>query len=104
MAKHRRVWNASIYQKYLKEGRGQGEGAYYKPWSRIHDFASNGIVSRVRGVKTGRVHHLMSNLELYFFFLLDWSDEVLGIREQYPLIDLNNAIKIAESAHIHIYT
>jgi len=100
MAKHRRVWNSATYNKYVREGRGQGIGAEYKPWIAIQDFASKGMVSRVASTTTGRVHHLMSNLELQLFYLLDWSDDVTDIREQYPLSDLSEAIKIAEYAQI----
>lgn len=35
MAKHCRQWNQSMYEKLLHEGRGQGEGANYKPWIYI---------------------------------------------------------------------
>ncbi|MDN5479392.1 MAG: TnsA endonuclease N-terminal domain-containing protein, partial [Chryseobacterium sp.] len=35
--------------------------------------------------KTQRVHHLLSNLELYVFLILDWSSSVQDIREQFPL-------------------
>jgi hypothetical protein len=100
LPKHRSAWNASVYQRYLREGRGQGSGAEYIPWIRIQDFSSKGMVSRVKGAKTGRVHHFLSNLEMMFFCLLDWSDEVFDIREQYPLSDLRSAVEIAESAKI----
>ena len=100
MAKHRRIWNSNAYTKCVREGRGQGNGVDYKPWILIQDFTSVGMVSRVSGVKTGRIHHLMSNLELWLFYLLDWSDDVLDIREQYPLLDLALAINIAESKNI----
>ena len=100
MAKHRREWNDRIYNKYLQEGRGQGTGASYKPWIIIQDFSSVGMVSRVIGAKTGRIHHLMSKLELCLFYLLDWSDDVIDIREQYPLTDLTKAIELAERAGI----
>ncbi|NLV51612.1 MAG: heteromeric transposase endonuclease subunit TnsA [Clostridiales bacterium] len=100
MSKHSRVWNQSIFEKYLREGRGRGDGPGYMPWIRIQDFASNGVVSRVKGRKTGRIHHLMSNNELAYFYLLDWSDSVLDIREQYPLLDLDCAIKAATQAGI----
>jgi len=100
MAKHQRVWNHSTYNKYLREGRGQGIGADYSPWIRIQDFPSLGMVSRVSGTTTGRIHHLMSNLELSLFYLLDWSDDVTDIREQYPIADLVQAIEIAEKANI----
>ena len=98
MAKYKRVWNENQYRKYLAEGRGQGVLKNYKPWIQIQDFPSRGIVSRVKGRKTGRVHHLMSNLELEYFYLLDWSEKTQDIREQYPLEDLTTAISIAETA------
>jgi hypothetical protein len=94
------VWGHSAFNKYLHEGRGQGGGADYKPWITVHDFPSTGMVSRVLGATTGRIHHLMSNLELSLFYLLDWSNDVLDIREQYPLLDLVQVIKIAEDAGI----
>ena len=100
MAKHRRVWNETVYRKRLYEGRGQGSCANYLPWIMIQDFASKGMVSRVCGTKTGRVHHLLSNHETCFFYLLDWSDEVLDIREQYPLLDLRLAVETAEKIGI----
>lgn len=58
------------------------------------------MVSRVRGMTTNRVHHLLSNLELGFFFMLDWRDDVLDIREQYPLLDMDLAMRIAKEAGI----
>lgn len=100
MAKNKRAWNHSIFNKYIREGRGQGIGVDYTPWIHVQDFPSLGMVSRVSGKTTGRIHHLMSNIELALFYLLDWSDDVLDIREQYPLLDLTQAIEIAESAQI----
>ena len=100
MSKRSRTWNEAKYRKYLTEGRGQGTLADYKPWVQIQDFPSKGIVSRVKGRKTGRVHHLMSNLELWFFYLLEWSEITLDIREQYPLDDIAEAISVAEEAGI----
>jgi hypothetical protein len=100
VSKHSRKWDEAIYRKYLREGRGQGVGIEYTPWILIQDFPSKGMVSRVQGTKTGRIHHLMSNLETSFFFILDWSDDVLDIREQYPLLDLRQIIEISEAAQI----
>lgn len=100
MAKHRRVWNEKKFCQYLKEGRGMGEMESYKPWISVQDFASQGMVSRVLGVKSQRIHHLLSNNELYFFYQLDWSDKVIDIREQYPLLDVADAIEIAGQAGI----
>ena len=100
MAKRTRIWNEAKYRKYLAEGRGQGELMEYKPWIQIQDFPSKGIVSRVKGHTTGRIHHLMSNLELRYFYLLDWSEKTMDIREQFPLAELPDAIEIADSCGI----
>jgi len=100
VAKHRRVWNKEKYKAYIKAGRGHGEGQTYMPWILIQDFSSRGISSRVYSYKTNRVHHFLSRNELSFFYLLEWSDNVLDIREQFPLLDIELAIELAESAGI----
>lgn len=82
MAKHRAQWTWRRYHKLLNEGRGQGTLSEYKPWITIHDLASRGVVSRVSGQKTGRIHHFLSKNETSFFYILDASDRVLDIREQ----------------------
>lgn len=100
MAKRMRSWNKTKYEQYLKSGRGQGEGSVYLPWISIHDFSSLGMVSRIYSNKTNRVHHFLSRNELHYFFLLEWSDKVLDIREQYPLLDMELATDIALKAGI----
>jgi hypothetical protein len=84
------------YKKWIKEGRGQGEGENYKPWLTIQDVPSNGVVSRENSWTVGRIHHLMSRLELNYFYVLDWSDAVVDIREQYPLLPIERTIEISE--------
>jgi len=100
MSKRTRIWNEAKYRKYLAEGRGQGEHEEYMPWVQIRNFPSKGIVSRVKGHTTGRVHHLMSNLELWYFYLLDWSEKTIDIREQFPLGEISDAIEIADACGI----
>ena len=82
MGKKRRRWNEKQYQKYIKEGRGQGIGAEYIPWIKIQDFPSNGVCSRIRGRTTGRIHHLLSRNESAYFYLLDCSENVSFAIEQ----------------------
>ncbi|PHR65609.1 MAG: heteromeric transposase endonuclease subunit TnsA [Idiomarina sp.] len=71
--------------KWIKEGRGSGENAEYKPWLTVRDLPSKGRVHRIFGHKSQRIHHLLSDLELSVFLLLEWLPEVTQIREQFPL-------------------
>lgn len=90
-------WNEAKFKQYLKEGRGQGTGASYIPWHKVQDFNSSGVTSRGPGWKTGREHQLFSDHETNYFYNLEWEDSVIDIREQYPLLDLELAMKIAEN-------
>lgn len=96
MAKYRRDWSQATFNKYLKEGRGQGHGAEYKPWITIHDFPSHGRSHRALGWKTRRVQHFLSDHEIRYLHLLDWSDSVTDIREQFPLIEYGITQEIAK--------
>ncbi len=80
----------------LKEGRGMGVGVNYKPWFKVHEFGSKGRVSRVLGWKVRRVYQLMSDLEHRFFLNIQYEDDVLDIREQYPLLPLEQTQAIAD--------
>jgi hypothetical protein len=94
-------WYASTFKNHLDEARGFGEGFSYRPWHRVEEFSSEGRASRYPGWKTEkRVHHLFSDNEKRFFFLCEWSDKVLDIREQYPLLDYELGMKIARDMGI----
>jgi hypothetical protein len=67
----------SVDRPHLKEGR-----ADYKPWLRIFNVPSLGRSHRLRGIKTGRVLSPTSRSTL--FYLLDWHEAVVEIREQFP--------------------
>lgn len=96
MAKRKRGTSKEKIEKWIKEGRGQGERENYKPWLKIQDVPSKGVVTRERGWKTDRIHHLMSQLEYKYFLTLEWSDQVIDIREQYPLLPQERTIEIAD--------
>lgn len=87
MAKRRRDFTDRTIIKMISEGRGIGEGIAYKPWITIRDLPSKGRCTEILGWKTGRMHHLLSKLETKYFFHLEWSDDVIDIREQFPLLD-----------------
>jgi TnsA endonuclease N terminal/TnsA endonuclease C terminal len=85
MAKRRRDNGEQTQLRRSKEGRGVGTGVNYMPYLLIHDVPSIGLASRVWGWKTNRIHHLLSRLELKFFYTLEWRPNVFDIREQFPL-------------------
>lgn len=96
MAKRQRATSATTIERRLKEGRGSGKGANYNPWLHIQDVPSQGLSSRIKGWKTGRVHHLLSEMETSYFYVLEWSTKVLDIREQFPLLPLEETLAIAD--------
>ena len=100
MARNRYDWTQTKFERYVKEGRGEGRGKDYKPWITIQDFPSIGRASRSPGWKSDRIHHLMSDWESRLFYLLEWSKEVQDIREQYPLLNLDLAMEIAKEMGI----
>lgn len=75
------------YRKHIKEERGIGEGADYIPWTKINEFSSKGRATRIMGIKTKRIHHFHSDNQLRTFFIFEWSNKVIDIRECYPLLD-----------------
>lgn len=85
MAKRRYGFDEAKIARFHKEGRGNGHGSDYLPWLTIQDVPSSGRVTRVRSFKTNRIHHCLSDLETGLFHMLDWSEAVTDIREQFPL-------------------
>ncbi len=96
MSKRKYGETPEIQNKRIDEGRGSGIGSQYKPWLTIHDVPSNGERHRIPGIKINRNHHLLSNHERDYFFILEFSDLVVDIREQYPLLTLEETIGIAQ--------
>jgi hypothetical protein len=74
----------------LAEGRGQSRGTDYQTWLTVRDFASQAPATRIPGQKSGRIHHVHSELEAAFFYLLEAEPSVLEIREQFPLLGDSN--------------
>lgn len=89
-------FDAIKHKRFLKEGRGRGEGKDYLPWVRVQDVPSRGFSSRIKGWKTARIHHVLSNYELYTFLVGEWSRLIVDIREQYPLLELEETLAIAK--------
>ncbi|MEW5993088.1 MAG: TnsA endonuclease N-terminal domain-containing protein [Candidatus Zixiibacteriota bacterium] len=95
MGRRRTSFDEAKIARFLKEGRGAGRGAEYKPWLTTQDVPSSGREHRVFSRKTGRIHHLLSDGEWRLFLHLEWCDDVQDIREQFPLDRLETG-RIAE--------
>ena len=80
--------------RWIKEGRGLGSLKTYKPWFKVRDVPSNGFSTRIKGLRTQRVHHLLSYLELWAFLIFEWYG-ALDIREQYPLLPFKKTVAIS---------
>lgn len=95
MAKRNRTTDENTIQKRIRRKKGEGRGANYLPWLTVQDVPSQGLATRIRGHKTKRIHHLLSKLETDFFCLMEMSPQVIDIREQYPLLPLEETQTIA---------
>ncbi|MDF9845007.1 MULTISPECIES: TnsA endonuclease N-terminal domain-containing protein [unclassified Paenibacillus] len=100
MAKRKREITDAKIDRFIKEGRGQGTGADYLPWLRVQDVPSTGRSTRGVGWTTGRQHTFLSDLERDYFYALDYADGVTDIREQYPLLPLEETKLIADKLGI----
>lgn len=97
MSKRKRI---SKTEKWIKEGRGTGVGSEYKPWLKIQDVSSNGRSTRLKGIKSKRQYEFLSDLERNFFYIVEFSGDVIDIREQFPLLPIEETIVIADELGI----
>ena len=95
VSKRNTNWNEDKLNRWIKEGRGQGEGKDYKPWINVTDFPSQGRCARVKGIKTGRIHHFLSDIQREYFYLLEFDEAniIYDIRESYPLLDFYDVVQ-----------
>ena len=87
------------YRRHIRNKWGLGEGGNYKPWFTVRDVKSkNAFRKEVFGLKTSRVHHLLSSLEAQLFYILEFRNDVIDLREQFPLLPLSLSERIARAA------
>lgn len=78
-------WTEKLIKRRQLEGYGKGEGSAYRPWLEASDISSLGRTRRIHGLKTGRTHHVFSDIENGLLLILEWCADVVDIREQFPL-------------------
>lgn len=72
----------------------------YEPFLTVRSFPSRGMSSRTKSNKSNRVIHTFSQLELDALYLFEYSNKVIDIREQYPLMYIEDTLRIAEEVNI----
>lgn len=82
-------------KRKLREHRGTGTEADYKPWIQAREMSSIGTESVFNDWKHGRPIQCLSQGEARVYHILRWRDDVLDIREQFPL-DLDYTVAIAK--------
>ncbi len=78
----------------IKQLRGTGSEASYKPWILTRELNSTGTTANIIDWKHGRSVQLLSAGEEMYYYYIRWDDAVQDIREQFPL-DLETTNKIA---------
>lgn len=78
-------WTEELIARYESEGRGRGQGESYLPWLRVETVSSKGRSRRIFCPTVGRTIHMLSDVEYGVFLALEWQQDVVDIREQYPL-------------------
>lgn len=71
----------------IESGLGQGEGKNYKPYIDVIHVSTKGRATREKGWKTERIHHFLSDLETMVFYLYEFAENVIDIREHFPLVE-----------------
>lgn len=95
MAGRRKLQTTEDFKRALKNRYGLGDRDSYKPWIRVQDVASQGNSAKIQGLKAKREHHTLSEHESCFFYLVEFSDSVIDIREQFPLLPLDLSVRIS---------
>ncbi len=90
--------NPLLYPPHLrsriKRRRGIGNGSVYVPWLKARDVPSRGTSVVSRGVFSERSHHLLSELEAIYFYLLERRPSTIEIREQWPILDIDRTLEL----------
>lgn len=83
-------------ERWLSNGYADLTLSEYHPFLTVRDVASNGRCHRIYSWTAGRLHHLFSDLEASVFYFFEYLKTAKDIREQYPLLPLEETLNIAE--------
>ena len=72
-------------ERKIMEGRGTGEGKDYKPWIQCRECGGSSTCVQHPDWKHHRMMHFLSQGEFWAYLSLRWREDVLDVREQFPL-------------------
>ncbi|UIF90068.1 TnsA endonuclease N-terminal domain-containing protein [Cupriavidus sp. UYPR2.512] len=73
----------------IKQHRGVGSGVAYKPWLTVPEVPSKGSSTVTPGILIRRKYHLLSLLEVAYFYIRERDSDVVDIQEQWPILDIS---------------
>lgn len=85
---------------WIRRGDGQGEGRNFRPFFRVRDVPSRGRSHMLVGLRTGRTHHYLSDIEYGYHLLAEFANKVIDIREQFALLPRDETQSIASDLGI----
>lgn len=91
---------SKFVKDYIKNRLWEKSGTEYVPFLNVRSVPTRGKASRTMGYITSREHHVLSKLEAAVLCHFNWSDEIVDIKEQYPLLPMEALQNIATEAGI----
>jgi hypothetical protein len=61
---------------------------------KVRDVPSRGTSAVIKGIRSGRPHHLLSEFEAIYFFLVERRATTVDIREQWPILDIDRTLEL----------
>ena len=53
--------------------------------------------TRLKGIRTNRQHEFLSGLERNYFHITEFSESIIDVREQFPLLPLGETLSLQMS-------
>lgn len=83
-------------KRWIRQGYGQGDGENYRPFFHVRDVPSRGRSRVLLGLKSGRKHHYLSDIEYRHHILAEFHPNVTDIFDQYALLPWEETQDIAK--------
>lgn len=92
--------NPSLYPPYLRarirKGLGTGAQTKYRAWRNLRNSGNVGTAGFVHGIRVARRYEIPDTRKRTYFYLLERVDEIVDIRELWPILDLNRTLRLAQ--------